>query len=92
MICTSGSLRGYLREECPISSGNYLLPLTIGGADMAKQKKCRLNIIYVGSLGRFNTIFYNLPSLRELAEELLARLAQEGYKRTGRLEKIYFYR
>lgn len=31
-----GSLRGYCREACPISSGNFLLPLLVGGPDMAK--------------------------------------------------------
>lgn len=33
MICTYGSLRGYCCETCPISSGNYLLPVHIGAPD-----------------------------------------------------------
>ena len=37
MTCTYGSLRGYLREECSISSGNYLLPVQVGAIDMAKK-------------------------------------------------------
>jgi hypothetical protein len=31
----SGSLRGYRREACPISSGNWFVPLMIGSPDMA---------------------------------------------------------
>lgn len=35
VIRTYGSLRGYHREVCSISSGNFLLPLLVGGPDMA---------------------------------------------------------
>jgi hypothetical protein len=34
---TCGSLRGFSRERDSISSGNFLLPLLVGGPDMAKE-------------------------------------------------------
>lgn len=37
MTRTYGSLRGYHREVCSISSGNFLLPLLVGGPDMANK-------------------------------------------------------
>lgn len=48
-ICTHGSLRGYRREMCPISSGNFLMPLMVGGPDMASSTPLEQRDIELGS-------------------------------------------
>ena len=45
-----GSLRGYLREKCSISSGNYLLPVQVGAPD------------YLSLLNKQMTCFYSIDT------------------------------